>query len=309
MHDSFTLPEGLLELKEVLEETWPAISAEIRESGVPTNEVPEEPAVDDPAAADLAAGAGAGAAADAGEEPAEPAAAAPEPAAAPQFDPLEFEALQQRMVAYEAEREQLIAALRGQAAGAGGEPAPAATELQYDEFGQVTPESLLAAMRQTAIEAAQAANRPLLDQITQAQAEQAASQREEHYSELVEDMIASNIARNGDLASTPAAQETAIGLLEARAMQLLPSLNEKYGRNPDGSARPGVLERAIEQAASELRAYSGLTGEAALTQERNRLGELAGAGAEPGPGGGGAHEAPVIRLGETSASKFAAARQ
>lgn len=295
---SFVMPDGLTDLMSELEETWPAHLAEIRASGVPTNETPEAP--EDPEAGDpLAAGAAAGAATAAAADPEAGAPAEPEPAVTqPQYDPLEVEALRERMAAYEQERGELLAALQGRDTGA-----PATGELAdadlYDEYGNLRVDVLRAEMARAAAEA----NRPLLDAIAQARQQEQVAATQEHYGALVEDMIADNVARHGDLS------EAAIQMLDARAMQILPELNQRYGTNPDGTARNSVVERAIEQAASEVRELLGDHGNSQLEQERHRLATLAGTQGEPGPGGGGAHEAPVVRINERVVDRYAAAGQ
>lgn len=293
---SFRMPDGLPELMLTLEETWPGHLAEIRASGVPTNETPEEPPAE-PAA--LEAGVGAGAATTGGEDPEEPAAAEPAEAQ-PQYDPLELESMQQRLAAFEEREQQLLAALQDR--GGAPEAAPVAggfTEADYDDFGNLRPEAL----RREMTLAAQEANRPLLEAIAQARQQEHVAQVQEHYGELVEDMIANEVARNGDLS------ENALLMVDARAMQILPELNQRYGTNPDGTARPGVVERAIEQAASEVRGLLGEHAGSELEQERNRLATLASQHGEPGPGGGGAHEASVVKIGERVTDRYAAAGQ
>jgi hypothetical protein len=315
---SFAMPEGLTGLMAALEETWPAHLAEIRASGVPTNETPEPgaTAVEEPAGFEPAGGAPAEPAAGTPAEPEEPAQPEePGTPAAPERDiqaELEQEWLREQEEARARRDAELAAALQRlaapQAEGAGAQTLDLSRLQLEDEFGNINPAALLEAvhaLNQHTLSPIQQQMNQLAEQIQQARAEAVAEQRHEQYGELVEDMFANNIARHGDLTTNPEDAEKATSFVEARAMQLLPGLNAKYGTNPDGSAKPRVLEAAIEQAAGEVREL--LTGHASSTteQERNRLATLAAAGGEPGAAGVGGVTAPVIKLGETSASKFA----
>lgn len=171
-----------------------------------------------------------------------------------------------------------------------------------DEYGNLNPAALIQLMQgmnqQTVAQAVQAAVAPLQQQLEQARTEQVQAESYQHYEQLVADMISDNASRNGDLSPK------AVDLVESRAVQILDGLNSRYGTNPDGSARPKVLEMAIEQAAGEVRELLSEHGASSVQQHQNQLGTLAGVHGEAGTGAGAGVSAPVVKVGERSVDRF-----
>lgn len=115
----------------------------------------------------------------------------------------------------------------------------------------------------------------------------------------LQDILADDVSRNGEFASDPEADAQARDLVTTLASQIFPDLAQRYGATPQ--AAEIAMTRAAEQVRGLLRSASG----AAVSQTQNQLATLANAKGEPGVGGAGV-EAPVIRMGETSAARFAA---
>lgn len=116
------------------------------------------------------------------------------------------------------------------------------------------------------------------------------------------DILADDISRNGEFASDEQADAKARELVATLASQMFPDLAERYGPTPK------TAEIAMTRAATEVRSLLRSVGGAAVSQNQNQLATLAGAHGEPGVHGAGV-EAPVIRIGDTSASRFAAGAQ
>jgi len=167
-----------------------------------------------------------------------------------------------------------------------------------DEYGALNVEKF--AQLQTARDQA------LLGQISQMfnpiqesfQSQQEASVIAEGEQRLA-DILADDVSRNGEFASDPEADARAREFVSERASQLFPELAERYGPSPR------TAERAMTRAASEVRGLLQSVGGAAVQQNQNQLANLASANGEIGGTAAGV-ESPVIRLGETSAARFAA---
>lgn len=224
--------------------------------------------------------------------PAEPGAptepAAPEAAPAePTIDPRELQAELEyvrsqntELAAWIQQQEQ-----QGQQPGAA---APAAGEPDiYDEFGNVDAVKLLQAQRSIV----QEEMATLRGELQQAETNRMQQEREAEGHQNALDMIADDVARNGEFASDPKADEQARHRVYARAEELLTTeLVHRYG------ATARAAEIAIARAAAEERAYiSGLRGEGA-TQQANRLATLAGAASDGGTGAtGGVEGTPAFK--------------
>lgn len=115
----------------------------------------------------------------------------------------------------------------------------------------------------------------------------------------LQDIIQSDIAQNGEFASNPEADAQARDLVTTLASQMFPDVAQRYGSTPQAA------EIAMTRAAAQVRSLLRSVGGAAVEQTQNQLATLAGAKGEPGAHGAGV-EAPVIRIGETSAARFAA---
>ena len=112
------------------------------------------------------------------------------------------------------------------------------------------------------------------------------------------DILADDVSRNGEFASDPSADAQARELVNTLASQKFPDIAARWGNGPQAA------ERAMTEAAAEVRGLLRSVGGAAVSQNQNQLATLAGQHGEPGAGGAGV-EAPVIRMGDTSASRFA----
>lgn len=237
--------------------------------------------------------------AEAPENVAEETAAETAAPAEPALDPLELQAELEYMRSQNAEMRSYLESL-SQMQGQRGTDQPSGNiyEGLVDEFGQLNVERF--AQLQTARDQA------LLQQIGQMfnpiqesfQSQQEATILSEGEQRLA-DILADDVARNGEFASDPEADARAREFVAERASQLFPEIAERYGANPRSA------EIAMTRAASEVRGLIQTVGGAAVQQNQNQLATLANANSEVGGTTAGV-EAPVIRLGETSASRFAA---
>lgn len=236
----------------------------------------------EPVAADqLAEGAAAGEATDAGLE------AAPEPQApaAPELDPLEVQA---RLDYVQSQYDELLGALgtlTGDPAAAGQQQGqPQLQELAanlVDEFGAVNPQALLQVLGMSQQGLLQA-----IDQRFQQFSAPLEAQREAEQTargeERLKDVLADDIARNGEFASSPEADAAARERVRQRASDIFEELAPVYGETSR------VAEMAMLRAAQQERDYlRAVRGEAA-SEAVNRLSTLAGAPGEPGGAANGA---------------------
>jgi hypothetical protein len=149
-----------------------------------------------------------------------------------------------------------------------------------DEFGQITPEGLvqLLAVQQQSITQA-------IEQRFQSIAAPMEAQREqEAYNaglESAKDMLGDNVARFGEFAADPQADQIARERVLDRAEALMPEIQGRFGSNPRAA------EIAIQRAADEERQYLNSVRGQGAEQAANRLSTLAGAAAEPGAGAPG----------------------
>jgi hypothetical protein len=143
-----------------------------------------------------------------------------------------------------------------------------------DEYGQINPAALAQFLdaRNTAL-LAQIDER--FQQVSEPLAAQAMAQREQQYADMVDGMVSDHAA---DL--SPKGRD----LLEARALQILPDLNQRFGTNPDGTTKPNVLEMAIQRASADVRDALGTATSTGQQETAARLAQLAGASGEPGTG-------------------------
>jgi hypothetical protein len=100
--------------------------------------------------------------------------------------------------------------------------------------------------------------------------------------ENLKDILADDIARNGDFATDPeTGQAPGKSLIRPLADALFPEFAQKFG------ATPRAAEFAMAKAAGIVRELERVAGTAALTREQNRLATLAGTNGEPGASGNG----------------------
>lgn len=228
----------------------------------------------------------------AAEAVAEPAAAPAEPA----LDPLELQAELEHM---RSQYQELYSVLQqaSQQPGTTTQASPAAPDF-FDEYGNFDPSKFATWQEQRdkgLFEQVSQAIQPLHQTFAQQQEAQVIAEGEQR----LNDILADDISRNGEFASDPEADAKARELVSTLASQMFPDLAERYG------STPRAAEMAMVRAAAEVRGLLKSAGGAAVAQTQNQLATLAGAHGEPGAHGAGV-EAPVIRMGETSASRFAA---
>lgn len=170
-----------------------------------------------------------------------------------------------------------------------------------DEYGNLDPQKFAAfqAQRDSAIVSQmQQMFQPLQQSFSQ---QQEAAQVAEGQ-ERLKDIVADDIARNGEFATDAKANEQAQELVMTLASNAYPDFEARYG------ATPHAAELAMRQAMQTVRGFIGSVGGSAVAQTQDNLATLAGAHGEPGAGGAGV-EAPVIRNSEqvgTLAARYAA---
>lgn len=153
-----------------------------------------------------------------------------------------------------------------------------------DPFDENFAANLAALLQQTV----QGAVSPLL--ATAQQQQQAAT--EAHWNEIVQDVIADETTRNGDLSQ----QE--IDALNLIGVTIMPEMQAKYGQ----TAR--AVEATVQKAAAQIRAIKADAATAAIEAYKNELGTLGGARGElPATGGGGGIQGlnPANSLAEVNA--------
>lgn len=229
--------------------------------------------------------------------------AAPEAAEAPSFDPLELQAELEFTRNQNDELTNLLQQFVQQQQGGALAQAAAPPQSQLDvnslvdEYGNFNPQAYAQYQQQQ--------NQELLSQIGQmfqpiqqtfqSQQEQAAIAEGE---QRLQDIMADDISRNGEFAADAEADAQARDMVTTLASNMFPDIAQRYG------ATPQAAEIAMSRAAAQVRGLLSSVGGAAVTQNQNQLATLAGAHGEPGAGGAGV-EAPVIRMGEKSAARFA----
>lgn len=162
---------------------------------------------------------------------------------------------------------------------------PAAPELpELDPFDPAFAANLAQLIRQN-MEGVVA---PLLS--TAQQQQDAANQA--HWNTVVEDVIADETSRNGDLSTDE------IAALNLIAVTIMPQMHEKYGQTPR------AVEATVQKAAAQVRAITAAAEARAVERYKNELGTLGGARTElPGGGGGGGMQGlvPANSLAEVNA--------
>lgn len=133
-----------------------------------------------------------------------------------------------------------------------------------DDFGQ-NLDARFAQMQQMMQEMVQQVQAPLQEQQQQAEAARLDG--------LVADLIADDVARNGDLS------EKGVELLNAVGVQILPEFSQRYGQ---GS--PRALEATIQKAGSIVREFAKMEREAGAEAYKNETATLAGVRGEPAAG-------------------------
>jgi hypothetical protein len=104
------------------------------------------------------------------------------------------------------------------------------------------------------------------------------SQQQAEHQELLHDVIADDITRNGDIMMGQKAYPLIIG----RAREMFPEYAQRYGQTNKAA------EEAMQQAVSEWRAWEQELAQKAIDQHMNQLTNLSGAGREPQAGNVGA---------------------
>lgn len=230
-----------------------------------------------------------------------PEAAAPAAPEAPALDPLELQAELEYMRSQNAELYSVLQqfadrAEQGQFAQDVRQQTGADVTSLVDEYGNFNPQAFAqwqAQREQALTNQIGQMLQPLQQTFQQQQEAQIVSEGEQR----LQDMLADDIARNGEFASDPEADAQARDLVTTLASQMFPDISQRYG------ATPQAAEIAMTRAASQVRGLLRSASGAAVSQTQNQLATLAEAKGEVGPHGAGV-EAPVIRMGERSAAKF-----
>jgi hypothetical protein len=253
---------------------------ELPPEGVPAAPEPASPgeAVAGGEAA-LAASDAAGAAV--GVEPVDPAAPAPPPAD-PQVDVRE---LQAQLEYVSDQYNGLVQYLQSQGATRAEAEAGATAQTGLDpaalvdEYGNLDPAAFAAFLAQRDERLFGAIDQRLqrIDQRESAREEATVIAEGE---QRLNDILADDIARNGEFAADPEADKQARSLVRTLAEQAFPEVAQRYGMTPRAA------EIAMSRAADQVRGLLKAAGAAAVTQNANHLATLAGARSEPGVGGG-----------------------
>jgi hypothetical protein len=229
----------------------------------------------------------------------EPAAVAEPTPAEPTLDPLELQAELEHTRSQLTELYSILEQNVGQ-----GTVAQQAQQAQAqgidvtDDYGNLDP-AKFAAYQQARDQALLGQIGQMLQPLQQTFAQQQEAAFVAEGEQRLQDILADDVSRNGEFASDPQADAQARELVSTLAAQNSPDLAQRFG---NGSRAAGI---AMVQAAEQVRGLLRSVGGSAVTQTQNQLATLANQHGEPGAGGAGV-EAPVIRLGETSASRFAA---
>lgn len=221
---------------------------------------------------------------------------APVVPAEPALDPLELQAelghMREQYSQLYGVLEQIVQSAQQQAAPA----APAAPQL-VDEYGNLNPAGLTSLLQQQQEQLLGAIDQRLQRvEAPLAQQQEAAIVAEGE--QRLNDILADDIARNGEFASDPTADAQARQLVATIASTIFPELAERYGANPKAA------ELSMTRAAAQVRSLLQSAGSSAVTQTQNQLATIAGAHGEPGAHGAGI-SAPVIRIGERSVDRYA----
>lgn len=154
-----------------------------------------------------------------------------------------------------------------------------------DPFDENFAANLAALLQQTV----QGAVSPLL--ATAQQQQQAAT--EAHWNEIVQDVIADETTRNGDLSADELEALNLIGV------SIMPEMQAKYGHQT-----PRAVEATVHKAAAQVRAITAAAEARGIERYKNELGTLGGARGElPANGGGGGIQGlnPANSLAEVNA--------
>jgi hypothetical protein len=227
-----------------------------------------------------------------GGEPVSPPAGATEaaPAWSPE-DPAFAQAIDDRALALIDQRFGPIAQLLEQTLGGGDDPGGqqqfgGVPQLQLDPFDEgfgANLAQLLQAQNQQMLGQVQ----QLIGQVAQPLNAQLEQQTIEEGNQRLKDMIADDVARNGDFPRAEGAAESkAQQLIQPLAEAMFPGIAARYG------AGPRAAEVAIQQASSTIRAIIAEAGAAAVAAHQNQLGTLAGARGEPGSAAAGTQGVP-----------------
>ena len=218
--------------------------------------------------------------------------------AEPTLDPLELQAEIDHMRSQNEELYGIIQqALSGQQQPQQGQQAAPDYSQLVDEYGNFNAQAF-AELQRTNNEALLGQIAGMFTPIQQTFAQQQESSVIAEGEARLNDILADDVSRNGEFASDPEADAQARELVSTLASQMFPDIADRYGSNPKAA------EIAMTRAATQVRGLLRSVGGAAVTQNQNTLATLAGAHGEPGAHGAGV-EAPVIRMGDTSAARFA----
>lgn len=141
----------------------------------------------------------------------------------------------------------------------------------------------------------------LIGQVAQPLQAQQDAAREQAGEENLKDMLADDIARNGEFSTDPEADKRARQMVRTLAENVLPSYTQRYGFG----AR--AAEASMAHAAREVRALLGPVRQQGAAEHANRTATLAGVHGEPGTGVPGVETVSDVPLSPRQlAQKFGA---
>lgn len=214
-------------------------------------------------------------------------------APAASFDPAQLAEFQTRLEAAEARNgqlEQVLGQLLSGADQTGQETGPLPVDVGQldpfaDDFGQQLATLLVSTQQQTVAQIAQ-----LVQQVTQPLEQQREQETIARGDSNLEDMLADDVARNGEFHPKPEVDQRARAMTRDRANQVYLELANRHGGHDQVLAYglgPKVAEQAMAQAAREVRELFNMIGSTAVQVEDNRRAGLAVLPAEPGVAGDG----------------------
>jgi hypothetical protein len=203
-------------------------------------------------------------------EPTEPAAAAPEP---PNWeDPALLDLVDSRAAQI---AQTQLAQLLEQYAAEPQEPGQPQIGQLVDEYGNLDPNALVQLLTTQQQQMLQQFDQRL-QQIQAPLAARAAQEANAEGNQRLQDILADDIARNGEFSADKDADAKARGLVRTLAEQAFPEVAQRYG------VTPRAAELAMTRAAAQVREVLAADRQASLSTEQNRIAALAGVRPEPG---------------------------
>lgn len=204
-------------------------------------------------------------------EPTEPVTTAPEPVTPNWEDPALIDLVDSRAAQI---AQTQLAQLLEQYAAAEPQAQPQIGQL-VDEFGQLDPTALVQLLTAQQQQMLQQVDQRF-QQIQAPLAARAAQEANAEGNQRLQDILADDIARNGEFSSDKDADTKARQLVRTLAEQTFPEVAQRYG------VTPRAAELAMSKAAAQVREVLAADRQSALSTEQNRIAALAGVRQEPG---------------------------